>query len=157
MRILGIDPGTSLIGYGVIDSQDGHCTPIDFGTIVTPSKQENRDKVLTVFESVDKLITTHHPDILAIERLFFFKNAKTVMAVSEMRGVILLAGAKRGLIIQEFTPLQVKQAVSAYGRADKALVGDMVMRILDLSTVPKPDDVADALALAICSGNTKLD
>ena len=157
MRILGIDPGTSLIGYGIIDADNGTYHVVDFGIITTPPKIPNRDRVTTVYDAVDKLITTHKPDILAIEQLFFFKNAKTIMAVSEMRGVLLLAGAKNGLLIKEFTPLQVKQAVSAYGRSSKAAIKETVSQLLDLDDLLGPDDIADALALAICSGNTKLD
>ncbi len=150
LRILGIDPGTSLIGWGIIDS----LSAIDFGAFRTKSNIHNRDRVNDVFDFFSKLIQKQKPDIVSLETLFFFKNAKTVMQVSEIRGVLLLAAAQAGVEIREFTPLQVKQAISGYGRADKAQVERMVMMILGLKAPPKPDDVADALALAICAANT---
>lgn len=150
MKILGIDPGTSLIGWGVIENLKA----VDFGVCKTKSNIHNRDRVGDVFDFFLKLIRKHKPDVVALEKLFFFKNAKTVMAVSEIRGVLLLAAVKSGLEVREFTPLQIKQAISGYGRADKDQVGRMVALILSLPTVPKPDDVADALALAICCANT---
>ena len=150
MRILGIDPGTSLIGWGIIDGQQA----LDFGTCKTPSKIPNRDRVGQIYDFFTALIKQHHPDIVALEKLFFFKNAKTVMEVSEVRGVLLLIAAHSGLEVREFTPLQIKQAISGYGRADKDQVGRMVALILGMKTAPRPDDVSDALALAICCGNT---
>ena len=150
MRILGIDPGTSLIGWGVVEGN----SMIDCGVLRTASNIHNRDRVKEVFDFFTKLIKKHKPDIVALEKLFFFKNAKTVMQVSEIRGVLLLAAAKCGLKTREFTPLQVKQAISGYGRADKEQVQRMVMLVLGLKTAPKPDDVTDALALAICAANT---
>lgn len=150
MRILGIDPGTSLIGWGIIDDMKA----LDFGALRTKSNIHNRDRVNDVFDFFTKLIKKYKPDAVSLETLFFFKNAKTVMQVSEIRGVLLLAAAKQGVEIREFTPLQVKQALSGYGRAEKAQVERMVMLVLGLKTPPKPDDVADALALAICCANT---
>lgn len=150
LRILGIDPGTSLIGWGIIDG----LSAIDFGAFKTKSNIPNRDRVKDVFDFFSKLIKKYNPDVISVESLFFFKNAKTVMQVSEIRGVLLLAGAHAGIEIREFTPLQIKQAISGYGRADKAQVERMVMMILRLTIPPKPDDVADALALAICAANT---
>ncbi len=150
VRILGIDPGTSLIGWGIIENQKA----IDFGTLRTKSNIDNKDRVVEVFEFFTKLIRKHKPDVVALEKLFFFKNAKTVMQVSEVRGVLLLAAATCGVEIREFTPLQIKQAISGYGRADKEQVQRMVMLVLGLKTAPKPDDVTDALALAICTANT---
>ena len=150
LRILGIDPGTSLIGWGIIDD----LLAVDFGVLRTASNIHNRDRVNDVFDFFSKLIKKHRPDMVALETLFFFKNAKTVIQVSEIRGVLLLAAAQAGVEIREFTPLQVKQAISGYGRADKAQVERMVMMILGLTKTPKPDDVADALALAICGANT---
>src|SRR3989338_1552065 len=149
-RILGIDPGTSLIGWGVVEN----LKPIDFGVFKTASNFSNRDRVSDVFRFFTLLIKKNNPDILALEKLFFFKNAKTVMEVSEIRGVLLLAAVQSGLETREFTPLQIKQAISGYGRADKDQVGRMVAMILGLKTPPKSDDAADALALALCCANT---
>ena len=154
MRILGIDPGTSLIGFGVIDADGKSFRMIDCGPLKTASNILNRDRVGEVYDFFSKLIKKHRPDVIALEKLFFFKNAKTVMAVSEIRGVLLLIAAHHGIEVREFTPLQIKQAISGYGRADKDQVQRMVMLILGLSTAPKPDDVTDALALAICCANT---
>jgi len=156
MRILGIDPGTSLIGYGVVDILGDDYKTIDYGKFVTPSNIHNKDRVNDVYKFFSELIKKHKPECLAIESLFFFKNAKTVIKVSEIRGVLLLAAAQKGLEIREFTPLQVKQSVTNYGRAEKYQIQKMVKLILDLKEIPRPDDVADALALAICCGNTTL-
>ena len=153
-RILGIDPGTGLLGYGIIDCQPGQFHLVVHGHYRTPAGLRNAERVLPVFDFFDKLIKRHQPDQVALEQLFIFKNQKTVMAVSEMRGVLLLVAARHGVPIREFTPAQVKQAVSGYGRADKTQVQRMTKLILGLTAIPKPDDVADALALAICCANT---
>ncbi len=154
MRLLGIDPGTSLIGYGVIDVTGKNYQAVDYGAFRTASNINNAQRVKTVFDFFDKLIKKHHPDQVALESLFFFKNAKTVIKVSEIRGVLMLVAAANGVEIREFTPLQVKQAVSGYGRAEKKQIQKMVKMILSLKEEPEPDDVADALALAICCANT---
>jgi crossover junction endodeoxyribonuclease RuvC len=154
MRILGIDPGTSLIGYGVIDTDGKSFRPVDFGSLRTRINIKNSERVKIVCDFFDKLIKKFKPDKVALESLFFFKNAKTVVKVSEIRGVLMLAAVKNGVEIAEFTPLQVKQAVSGYGRAEKGQVQRMVKLILGLKSEPKPDDTADALALAICCANT---
>lgn len=154
MRILGIDPGTSLIGYGIITAEFGRHRALDYGELRTQSGIPNRDRVRAVYDFFNSLIKKYRPDKIALESLFFFKNAKTVMKVSEIRGVLLLVAAKNGIEVREFTPLQVKQAVSSYGRAEKIQVQKMVKLILSLDTIPKPDDAADALALAICCANT---
>ena len=154
MRILGIDPGTSLIGYGVIDADGKTHKMVAGGPCRTQSNIANRDRVADVYDFFSKLIKKHTPDIVALETLFFFKNAKTVMAVSEIRGVLLLVSTHHGVEVREFTPLQVKQAISGYGRADKAQVQAMVKLVLGLKETPKPEEVADALALAICCANT---
>lgn len=150
MRILGIDPGTSLIGWGVIDDLKA----VDFGVFRTKSNIHNRNRVADVYDFFSKLIKQQKPDVIALETLFFFKNAKTVMQVSEIRGVLLLVAAHHGLAVREFTPLQIKQALSGYGRAQKDQVQRMVALVLALESPPKPDDAADALALAICCANT---
>jgi crossover junction endodeoxyribonuclease RuvC len=154
MRILGIDPGTSLIGYGIIDVDGKSYQAIHYGNLKTGVNIKNSDRVKTVFDFFDKMIRKFEPDKIAIESLFFFKNAKTVIKVSEIRGILMLVAAKNGVELVEFTPLQVKLAVSGYGRAEKNQIQKMVKLILRLETEPKPDDVADALAIAICSANT---
>jgi len=154
MRILGIDPGTSLIGYGIIDVNGKDYKAVDFGDLKTGVNIRNAERVVTVYNFFDKLIKKRQPDKIGLESLFFFKNAKTVVKVSEIRGVLLYAAARNGIEISEFTPLQVKQAVASYGRAEKLQVQKMVKLILGLQTVPKPDDVADALAIAICCANS---
>lgn len=154
MRILGIDPGTSLIGYGIIDVDGKNYKTVNFGYFKTEINIKNADRVIDVCNFFDRLIKKYRPGKLALESLFFFKNAKTIVKVSEIRGVLMYTAAKNGLEIAEFTPLQVKQAVASYGRAEKTQVQKMVKLILDLEVVPKPDDVADALALAICCANT---
>lgn len=154
MRILGIDPGTSLIGYGVIDHDGKNYRVVTYGSFRTESNIKNKDRVKLIYAFFNKLVRKHRPQKIALESLFFFKNAKTVIAVSEVRGVLLLVAADHGLEIGEFTPLQVKQAVSGYGRAQKDQVQKMVKLVLGLKAIPRPDDAADALALAICCANT---
>jgi len=154
MRILGIDPGTSLIGFGIIDANGKSFQVVDFGSFRTRANIENSERVKIIYDFFDKLIKKSKPDKVAIESLFFFKNAKTAIKVSEIRGILILAAIKNGIEVTEFTPLQIKQAVSGYGRAEKNQVQKMVKLILGLKTEPKPDDVADALALAICCANT---
>lgn len=155
MRILGIDPGTSLIGYGIIDNDGRNYTSVNFGVLRTQSNIANADRVKDVYDFFKKLIKKYEPDAMSIESVFFFKNIKTVLKVSEIRGVLLLAVADQGLEIHEFTPLQVKQAVSSYGRADKKQVQRMVELILGIKIGPKvPDDAVDALAIAICCALT---
>jgi len=154
LRILGIDPGTSLIGYGIIDVDGKNYKAVNFGDLKTDVNIRNAERVVEVYNFFDKLIKKHQPDKLALESLFFFKNAKTVIKVSEIRGVLMYAAAKNGIEIAEFTPLQVKQAVSSYGRAEKTQVQKMVKLILGLESIPKPDDAADALAIAICCANS---
>lgn len=154
MRILGIDPGTSLIGYGIIDCRGGQYRSVVHGDCRTPARLPNRERVAAVYDFFDRLIKKHQPDQLALERVFFNKNQKTALAVSEIRGILLLAAARHGLPVREFTPPQVKLAVSGYGGADKRQVQQMTKLILQLAAVPRPDDVADALALAICCANT---
>ncbi len=154
MIILGVDPGTNRAGYGLIKKDGDNLSLLNYGCVEIKTKGDHNNGLIILYDSFFKIIKKWQPDILAIEKLFFFKNAKTVTGVSEARGVIILAGLKRGLEIEEFTPLQIKQAVSAYGRADKKAVQKMVRLILALAKDPKPDDAADALATAICCANT---
>ena len=154
MVILGVDPGTNRVGYGIIKKTNHILEPVEFGCVEIQSGLDSNQNLKEIYDSVCNIIIRHNPDVLVIEKLFFFKNAKTITRVSEARGVIILAGLKNNLAIMEFTPLQVKQAVSAYGRADKSAVQKMVKIILGLEKEPKPDDTADALAIAICCANT---
>lgn len=154
MTILGIDPGSALIGWGVIEKINNALKPVDFGTINFPPKTAQTEKLPEIEKKINELIIKHRPEILAIEKIFFFKNAKTIIAVAEARGVVLLAAAKAGLDVSEHTPLQIKQAVSAYGRAEKTQIKNMVKLILNLREEPRSDDAADALACAVCCANS---
>lgn len=153
MVILGIDPGTNRIGYGVLKNDGRVLASLRYGCFEFRSNSgvENFSKL---YDSIESLILKWKPDALAIEKLFFFKNSKTVMRVSEARGIIILAALRHQLEIKEFTPLQVKQAVSSYGRAQKKEIQKMVRLLLNLAEDPQPDDAADALAIAICCANT---
>ncbi len=156
MTILGIDPGIQTTGYGVIQKKKGsgqlglQC--IAYGCITTPKEKTRGERLWLLEKGLIKLFSEYKPDIMAVESIFFFKNLKTVMPVSEARGVILLVGAKKKIPLYEFTPLQVKLAITGYGRADKKQLQRMSKEILQLSAVPKPDDAADALSIAVtCS------
>mgnify|MGYP001558649471 FL=1 len=154
MVTLGIDPGTTRIGYGVIKQDQNRLICLDYGIL-----KVGNDKLIgfkEASEELDKLIKKHRPDQAGIEKLFFFKNQKTIMAVSEMRGVLLFTLAKQNIPVDEFTPLQVKQNVSAYGRAEKAQIQRIVKLLLGLKEPIKPDDAADALAIAICCANNRI-
>lgn len=154
MVILGIDPGTSIVGFGVIRKKSGGFVCEDYGCIKTAPKTSNTEKLLTIEKKLDDLIKKIQPDKIAVEKLFFFKNIKTAVEVAQARGVILAVCARNNKTIYEFTPLQIKQAVSCYGRADKKQVQKMVKLILNLKDLPKPDDAADALACAITCANS---
>jgi len=152
MIILGIDPGIAIVGYGVIH-YDGHkFTPIEYGAITTPAGQKLTDRIRDIYESVCTLIEKYKPDAFSIEELFFNTNVKTAISVAHGRGVCILAATVLNIPVFEYTPLQVKQAVAGYGRAQKGQVQRMVTSLLGLNAVPKPDDVADALAIAMCHG-----
>lgn len=154
MITLGIDPGTTKIGYGVVSNERNRLVCLDYGILKVDS-----DKLVgfkDAAKELEKLIKKYRPDQASIEKLFFFKNQKTVMAVSEMRGVLLLTLAKNNIPTQEFTPLQVKQNVSAYGRAEKTQIQRMVQLLLKLKDPINPDDAADALAIAICCASNKM-
>ncbi len=161
MIILGVDPGIAIVGWGIIN-YSGFGTqikPIAFGAITTKSTEKTEDRILKVFEELTAIIDRYKPEAVSIEELFFNTNQKTGIIVAEARGVILLACRRVGLPIYEYTPLQIKQAVVGYGRADKRQVIDMVTMFLGLQKPPKPDDTADALAAAIChahSGTSRL-
>ena len=160
MKILGIDPGTATTGWGLIETQGrkvGHeIIPkvLGCGIISTRAGTPDSDRLEIIFDSINAIIKKERPDFVAVEQLFFFKNQKTVMTVSQSRGAIILAIKKSRIPLLEYTPLQVKQAVCGYGRADKEQVQEMVRRLLHLKTIPKPDDAADALAIALCAAQS---
>lgn len=149
MRIIGIDPGTGILGFGVVDVIKGKITLIDAGVITTPAHTPLVVRLEDIYDSLNEIIDANKPDVMAIEKLFFAKNVTTAMSVSHARGVVMLAGHKKGMEIFEYTPLQIKQTVTGYGRADKKQVQEMVRVQLKLNSIPKPDDCADALATAI--------
>jgi crossover junction endodeoxyribonuclease RuvC len=149
MRILGIDPGIGRCGWGVVEAQGSKLGVQGYGCIETSPKKEIPLRLKEIYEEISKIIKTHKPDALAIEELFFNTNAKTAFIVGQARGVILLAAAKNNLLISIYTPLPVKMALTGYGHAEKNQVGKMVKALLVLKDVPKPDDTADALAIAL--------
>ncbi len=150
MIILGIDPGYAIVGYGVIEYKNNHFTVIDYGAILTDAGTPFNIRLEKIYDGMCRIIERHRPEAMAVEKLFYNNNAKTVIDVSQARGVIMLAAQKNGVPAFEYTPLQVKQSVVGYGRAEKKQVQEMTRRILALEKVPKPDDTADALAMAIC-------
>jgi len=151
---LGIDPGTAIVGYAVVMAQGSELHMIACDVITTPAKMPLAQRLQLIYEGLTRLIATYKPDEAAMEELFFAKNARTAMTVGHARGVAMLALANGGLSVAEYTPKQVKQAVTGYGGADKNQVGEMVRILLKLSAIPKPDDAADAAAVAICHLNT---
>lgn len=153
MRILGIDPGYAILGWGVIDMNGNHFKVVDYGAVTTDSKMEMPDRLKVLYNSLMDIITEYEPDVASVEELFFNTNAKTAILVGQARGVAVLACANSGLEIEEYTPLQIKQGLVGYGRAEKKQVQLMVKTILNLPQIPKPDDTADALAAAICHGH----
>ena len=150
MRVLGIDPGIATIGFGVVDSDKNSHKLINCGVVTTPAHTSLSSRLEQIYDDILQLIELFHPDAVSIEELFFNTNLTTGIAVAHGRGVILLACRKAGVKVYEYTPLQVKQSVVGYGRAEKTQVMDMVKRICGLSNPPKPDDAADAVALALC-------
>ncbi len=154
MIILGIDPGYAIVGFGVLEYKNNHFSVIDYGAITTDAGTPFNKRLEHIYDEMTALFEKHNPDAMAIEKLFYNSNAKTVIDVSQARGVIMLSAQKNGVPAFEYTPLQVKQSVVGYGRADKKQVQEMIKRILFLEKVPKPDDTADALAMAICHGHS---
>ncbi len=154
MRILGIDPGLAIVGWGVVDYEGSKFRTIDYGSITTPAGMPTEERLMLIDEGIRELTERFSPEHLAVEELFFNTNITTGIRVAEARGVILCRCRREGLEIHEYTPLQVKQAVVGYGRADKKQVITMVTTLLGLSKPPKPDDTADALAIAICHAHT---
>jgi crossover junction endodeoxyribonuclease RuvC len=149
MRILGIDPGTGILGFGVIDYENGKTKMVDAGVIRTPPKQDDAIRLLTIYDELTDIIAQNKPEIMSVEKLFFARNVTTAMTVAQARGVVLLTAMQAGIEIHEYTPMQIKQAVTGYGRAEKKQIQEMVRVMLGLTEVPKPDDCADALAAAI--------
>ncbi len=155
MRILGIDPGTATTGFGVITKNKGVLTAVDYGVISTSKNLDMHLRLNIIFQDITELINYHKPDIIAVEKLFFVKNITTGISVGQARGVVLLTAAQANLTLIEFTPLQVKQAVTGYGQASKKQIQEMVTKILKLPSLPQPDDAADALAIAICASSQR--
>jgi crossover junction endodeoxyribonuclease RuvC len=155
MIVIGIDPGTALTGYGIIEeSETGQLTAIRYGAIETSADLTLDKRLQNIYHSLSQLLVLHRPETGAVEKLFFQRNVRTAMSVGQARGVLLLALAEAGVKVAEYTPMEVKQAVSGYGGADKNQVQQMVRTILSLDAIPQPDDVADALAIAICHINS---
>ena len=150
MVFLGIDPGTAITGYGFVREDDGALQTVAYGTITTPSNWALPQRLVAIQRELSDLIALHRPASAAVEQLFFSRNVRTALAVGHARGVVLLALAQAGVPISEYTPLEVKQAVTGYGRAGKQQVQEMIRVLLGLPEIPKPDDAADALAVAIC-------
>ncbi len=154
MIILGIDPGFAIVGVGVIEYKGNKFRTIDYFAVTTKSHTPIEERLKCIYDGITEAINTYKPDYIAVEELFFNNNAKTAIQVGQARGVILLAAVNQRVPIYEYTPLQVKQAVVGYGRADKVQVQQMIKAILNLARVPKPDDVADALAIAVCHAHS---
>jgi crossover junction endodeoxyribonuclease RuvC len=152
--VLGIDPGTAALGYGIVDSTRGRLREVDHGCLETSPDIALPERLLAVHALVDELIETHQPDVIAVERLFFSRNAQTALAVGQARGVVLLAAAQHGVVVREATPNEVKSAVAGYGAADKDQIQRMVQMVLGMAERPRPDDAADALAIAVWAANT---
>ena len=154
MRILGIDPGYAIVGYGIVDYEANRFKVVDYGAVTTQAHTPFDLRLQTIYNGLSCLIEKYSPDAMSIEKLFFNTNTTTAIDVAQARGVLVLAAAQGGLDIAEYTPLQVKQSVVGYGRAEKKQVQEMTRLMLNLKSVPKPDDTADALALAICHAHS---
>ena len=154
MRILGIDPGLAIVGYGVIDSEKGKSTVVDYGVITTPKEESFPVRLAIIYKGVQELIKKYNPDEVAVEELFFNTNITTGINVAHARGVLLLAAIHHCGNLYEYTPLQIKQAMTGYGKATKKQIQEMVKTYLSLAAVPKPDDAADALAVALTHAQT---
>lgn len=154
MRILGIDPGIAIVGYGVIDKEGNRYKTVAYDAVTTKAHTPLEERLQKVYDGVTEIIKEYKPDVMSIEELFFNNNAKTALTVGQARGVIILAAVQNHIPVYEYTPLQVKQALTGYGRASKTQIQQMMKSMLGLLEVPKPDDVADALAIAVCHGNS---
>ena len=154
MRIIGIDPGFATIGYGVIDYTGNRFRVIEYGVMTTPAHTPFSERLESIFDQVTLLLEKHRPDAISMEELFFNTNITTGIQVAHARGVLVLGAKKKNIPIYEYTPLQVKQAITGYGRAEKRQVMEMTRSILGLPQIPRPDDAADALAIAVCHAHT---
>ncbi len=154
MRIIGIDPGTGILGFGVIEITNRKMVVVDAGVITTPAHTPLDERLEEIYDGLTEIIAATNPDLMSIEKLFFARNVTTAMGVAHARGVAMLAGRKAGLRINEYTPLQIKQTLTGYGRADKKQIQEMVRVLLRLNEIPKPDDCADALAAALTHAHT---
>jgi crossover junction endodeoxyribonuclease RuvC len=154
MRVLGFDPGTATTGYGIIEGKGNRLTHIAHGVILTSPKEHYAERLKQIYDQATELIATHNPQAIAIEELFFTKNVSTGIPVAQARGVLSLAAIQSGLPIGEFKPREMKLAVAGYGKADKKQVQEMIKMLLNLDSIPKPDDAADALGIAICQIHT---
>ena len=152
MRILGIDPGYAIVGYGVIEARNGRYRPVEYGAVTTQAGEDFGLRLKEIYDGMAELLDTLKPQAASVEKLYFTNNKTTGIGVAEARGVILLALAQAGVPLFEYTPMQVKQGVTGYGKAQKYQLQEMTRRLLNLPEIPKPDDTADALALAICHG-----
>ena len=152
MRILGIDPGYAIVGYGVLDFERGNFSVVGFGSITTPAGMDFSDRLKTIYTDMEQIIETYKPDEMGIEKLFFNTNEKTAIDVAQARGVTLLPAIMRNIPVYEYTPLQVKCSIVGYGRAEKKQVQEMTRSMLKLKKIIKPDDTADAVAIAITHG-----
>ena len=153
MILLGIDPGLAIVGWGVLECKGCRFKPLGHGAILTPAGMRTEERLAKIYNDLNKIIEHFKPDEMAVEELFFTNNITTGIRVAEARGIVLLCGEQHGVRIAEYTPMQVKQAVVGYGKAEKKQVITMVTHILNLAAPPKPDDTADALAIAICHGH----
>lgn len=154
MRIIGIDPGYAIVGFGIIEYDNSRFKVIDYGAVTTPADVDFNRRLEIIYDDVSQILDIYKPESLAIEKLYFQNNQKTAIDVAEARGIILLSAIKRRLLIREYTPLEVKKSVTGYGKAVKKQVQEMTKRILRLTEIPKPDDTADALAIAVCHAHT---
>ena len=154
MKIIGIDPGTAIVGFGVIEKTGSKLQMLDGGVIRTSPDLNDSERLKIIYDELSEIIKQNKPEVMAVEKLFFAQNVTTAMSVSQARGVILLCGEQNSLPVFEYTPLQIKQAITGYGRAEKSQIQEMVRVILRLKEIPKPDDCADALACAITQANS---
>jgi len=155
MRIIGIDPGTATTGWAILEEKNGKVKALAYGHISTSPKKSEPERLLEIYQDLQKIIRKYRPTEAGIEKIFFFKNQKTIIPVGQARGVLLLTLEEKKVRIFSYTPLQVKQAVTGYGKAEKKQVQEMVKNILDLPKIPKPDDTADAIAIGICHLNSR--
>ena len=153
MKVLGVDPGTAALGYGIVEGTGGRLRSLDYGCFETSPESTLPERLLAIHSLVAELVEIHRPDLVAVERLFFSRNVQTAFAVGQARGVVLLAAAEHGVPVREATPNEVKSAVAGYGAADKEQVARMVQLVLGMEEIPSPDDAADALATAVCIAN----